>query len=656
MSIVLPIAAFFFLYRSFVCLAIRNSAGAQYIDRREHFLNAAVLWGVLLTFLTEVLGMMDLVDRWSVIISWLTILALTGVLLVIWQCVRFRDSSSLMLNWWKNDVFIRVSQLGTIFFAGVIFVIGIVLPPGTIDTLTYHLPRVMYWIQQGSVDHYPCHTLRQLYQPPWAEFVLLHFQLLVDSDRFAHLVQWLAMVGSLVIISFLTALWGADRQGQYLAIVLSVTLPIGILEGSSTQNDYVSSFWLLCFIISVWILPGPEARFGQHILGTTRVACSLGLALLTKATSYVLVVPFVIWFCFRLLHVSRGMRTFILHGLLTMFCVLMLVSPSVWRNIKLSGHFFGPLDQEEITIINDQFNPGGLISNIVRNFSMQLNTPFAQLNKLIEQSVVGCHELFGLDVNDAGTTWRDTKFRLYNCYVIHEDFVSNPIHMVIFLTAFAGLIIGRSFDVRIKFFMFLILTSAVLFCLIFRWQPWHTRLHLPLLLLMVPGASLWLRRVCTLRCLTGIILTLFLLALPILLINESRPPLLSENGLFNCERTQLYFINRKHLLGPYQKIVRLITERGSTSVGLLAGSGDKGGDFLVSGMEEYPLWVMLKQKTKMRFDHVGVRNYSIKKQKKTPDPAAVICWYPSVQELDYYVSRGWSVYGDTRLVLFLSDR
>src|SRR5207249_2914067 len=75
--------------------------------------------------------------------------------------------------------------------------------------------------------------------------------------------------------------------GANSSLLGSASLPMAILQASSTQNDLVASLWLVCFVyflvrlVTAW-------KWTDAALG----GISLGLAMLTKVTSYLLAPPF----------------------------------------------------------------------------------------------------------------------------------------------------------------------------------------------------------------------------------------------------------------------------------------------------------------------------------------------------------------------------
>src|SRR4029077_20752440 len=138
----------------------------------------------------------------------------------------------------------------------------------------------------------PTHITRQLFMNPWAEFAIMHLQIVSDSDRFANFVQWFSMIGSLIGVSLLAKQFGGHWETQLFAAIFAGTIPMGILQSSSTQTDYAVSFWLLCFVyFSISLIRQGQIHW-PYALGA---AFSLGLALLTKQISYIFAVSFVVW-------------------------------------------------------------------------------------------------------------------------------------------------------------------------------------------------------------------------------------------------------------------------------------------------------------------------------------------------------------------------
>lgn len=54
---------------------------------------------------------------------------------------------------------------------------------GLLVVATYHMSRVAHWAQNRNVEHYPTPIVRQLFQPPWAEFAILQSYVLTGGAR-----------------------------------------------------------------------------------------------------------------------------------------------------------------------------------------------------------------------------------------------------------------------------------------------------------------------------------------------------------------------------------------------------------------------------------------------------------------------------------------
>jgi hypothetical protein len=124
---------------------------------------------------------------------------------------------------------------------GATLLIALASPPGTWDSQSYHLPRIEHWIQNGSLAFYRTAIDRQLTMPSLAELLILQLRLLSGGDRLDNLVQWLAGAGSVYLVGRIALALGGSRRGVAFARVVATTLPIGILESSSTQNDLVAN-------------------------------------------------------------------------------------------------------------------------------------------------------------------------------------------------------------------------------------------------------------------------------------------------------------------------------------------------------------------------------------------------------------------------------
>src|SRR5439155_1538089 len=70
----------------------------------------------------------------------------------------------------------------------------------------------------------------------------------------------------------------------------AITLPIGMVEAISTQNDYTTAFWVLCvFALGFLLLKSPT---NPWYVAAASLSCGLGA--LTKATTYIYCAPLIL--------------------------------------------------------------------------------------------------------------------------------------------------------------------------------------------------------------------------------------------------------------------------------------------------------------------------------------------------------------------------
>src|ERR1043166_6068676 len=372
MLVGLPLLAWYLIWRR-----VRRSE----IDLRAGLIISAIIWATSLVVITELDGQFSAINRTGLAISWLAVCAIVLVLPNRRQPV-IQIEPSLTVAPQTGDRWTRALAVIIGAEIGVLLVIALVAPPNTWDAMTYHMSRVMHWMQNRSVQHYPTHILRQIHLNPGAEFIILHLQVLWGGDRLANLPQWMAMTGSIIVVTLIARNCGAGATGQVLAAAFCVSLPMGILQSTGAQNDYVAALWLAC---AVWIVS--EIRGGA--VGRqwdVLFAMALGLAILTKATCMLFGLAIVIWFGIQKLAATHRARA-LSSGFMIVVGMVIVINASHWtRNFRVFGNILGPAE-EVAAYRNASFAPKLLLSNCLRNLTLHVNIGSEEFCKTVSDSV-----------------------------------------------------------------------------------------------------------------------------------------------------------------------------------------------------------------------------------------------------------------------------
>ncbi len=564
---------------------------------RQAILEGAVAWGAALVAITEALSPFHMLVTPAVAAAWAVVIA--GGLAIIWR----RGA----LSWWSGSV-LRSSFQGdrasVVFYASlgatllILGVLTITTAPNTWDSMTYHLARVVHWQQSGTLAPYPTHILRQLYLQPAAEYAVLHLRLLGGSDQFAGVVQFGSMLGALVGVSLIAERLGAGRSGVLCGVAATASIPIGILESTSTQNDYVVTFWLVCFLFFCLRIVGLRDRVIPWWL-VVATGASLGLAVMTKATAYLVAFPFVVWI---IVVIGRRGR---MRGLLRLsvagFVALALNGSFYARNESVFGSPLGPFDEgaPSLRYLNDALTPGLIASNVVRDVGLNfVATPIAAINVRALHLVTAIHSVMGVDIQDARTTWGGELFREQNTTMaFDEDFAGNPMQVVLGVCALIALWpLRHRLGGLAPIYACALVAGFIFFAAFLRWQPWHTRLELAFLVLCAPLVGLIAEAAAPRLAL--VVSALLLVSMLPWLVNNRARPLIGPDSVVGMSRQHEYFTFQPELETAYAGAVGYVDQHGCTEVGYISNQDGW----------EYPL-VALSLRP-LRIEHVGVTNVS----------------------------------------------
>jgi hypothetical protein len=596
---------------------------------RGAFLTATLVWGTLLTVMTELLSVVRWLSFGWVLAGWSVICLVAGVF--YYRLSRRDDRRAAATARFEIRDVLKLQAFPLVWLAGLMFIIlmlgtiALVAPPNTWDSMTYHMSRVVHWMQNNSVAHYPTYNLPQLFHPPFAEFAILHLQILSGGDRFANLVQWFSMVGSVLGVSLIAQQLGANARGQILAAVVVATIPMGMLQSTSTQNDYAVCFWIVC--LAHCVLQSVQTKL--DLTQSTKVGASVGLAILTKSSGYIHAFPFLVWLFLAKL---RQSRLKLWQPLLVVVVLMLALNFNHYlRNLDLFGTPLGTPSNFTREYKMEIYGIPALISNIVRNLSLHvdivryfnLQGVITPITGIIEKLIRILHSLLGLDMNDPRTTFPDQSYRVPGIS-FDENVAGNPLHLLLIVGAIVLFLMQKRLRTQklLLTYGLTVIGAFLLFCIMLKVQPYQSRHHLALFVLFAAFIGVVFSQALNYRIVNILAVVILVSSLPWAFQNTIRPVSTAQN-VFNTSRVEQYFKQRPQLLQPYTEGVNFIRSKSCTNVGLSLGTGvTVGNDYW-----EYPLWHLFENTHAQadRLEHINMKNISIRKSETPPHDQFVPC-------------------------------
>lgn len=558
----------------------------------------SLLFFALLSWLyVECLGFFDEIDFKSCLIFW----GFSTFLLFIFNYINRSRLSKLEFTELKKNKFIWL--VGGIFI--LTFLSGILYAPNTIDSTVYHLTRIEFWIQHKNVNYFATQTDRMLYQPPLAEYMILQLRVLQDSDTFTFIIQWIFALGACVGVSLLAEIAGGNKKVQYLSFFIAATIPILILQSSSSQNDVTVSFFIV--MAAYFLLKNLKENQSSSAIFS---GFSIGEAILTKGTAYVFLFPICMyWGIMKLIKIYRNEAKFLKQlGFLILLFVpfLVICGTFYYRNFMLIDSPLG-VSKELFYVYNNQSHSlTSFLSVLLRNISLHFSVP--GLHLIAENFIYFLHNnILHLGVNDPKTSFTPFDLPMFG---MTEDNAGNFLHFMLIIPVM--FFVYNTKNSRLKAITTFGMFAFFLFCFQIKWQIWHSRLHIPVFLLMCVPSAFFINElrfskiVIGLFGISGVFFALFCYNRPIFKL----PPL-TTNTYFTQPRIAQFYHMEEKKGQDMQALIGYLKEKGFKKIGVK--SEEKyGNDILYPIMYElrkqamfYP--IQMNNKTKV-LDH-SVDNY-----------------------------------------------
>ena len=504
------------------------------------FLFTGILFGIATALVTEISSFFHAYNTSSAIFFW-SILCCILVFLTLkqklfdWNKYKFLYATNKKIIWLVGSISI------------LLFIQGILYPPNNWDSMTYHMARIAHWVMNESIEPYPTHIYRQIYQPPLAEWMIGQICLLNRADYFANSLQLFFLLASLGVVNLLMILFKIEKKSRNIACVLVITTPSIFMQAIATQNDIIVGFFILCILYFLILFFKCKTIINALLLGL-----SIGCALLTKGTAFVYLIPIMgLGIIILIRSLYQKQFVFLKHApLLLLVIALSLTIPfsHYYRNHKLSNDIFGA---SEDNYFNENISTKSTLIGIMKNIGIHMSTPVTSniTNQIIEKA----HLITKIPISDKKYSYNGIQFKMNN-WNHNEDEVSNFFQVILFAFVLLYWIVNRkkqspTFTYTILFCLF----TFFLFTFILKWQPWHMRLQIPLFMLMAIPTAMIISRLNKEKIRNSILGILTVYCLVLAIDNPNRPLLKNEKQAKLKTRFEKYFVAMPPYLEEYKQ-------------------------------------------------------------------------------------------------------
>ena len=583
-------------------------------DRAAAFFECIVVWNLWSLALIEALSTAELLTVQALVICWgIFDLVLLGFIIYEWH--RGKRISGLL-----QEIRDAAYHNKLLWLTGlIILTLTSLTVPYNWDSMTYHLPRMMQWVQNRSVAHYAANDVRQLASPVLAEFVNVQVYLLSGQrDVFWNLLQAVSYLVSAWIVYKIALKIGTERKYAYLSALLFMTMPLAFSEALNTQVDLFASLWLLIFMyyyIDLYEVDKLTAD-RETVRKCLMMGACVSLGYLSKPSVNIGMLVLLLGLLIRCIR-RRDLWGGVIVKLAV--CVLPIVLLPLIPEWVRNYHTFTALGDSATS--NEQLlgtlAPNYVFINFIKNFAQNLSNKYLyDSDEWMAKIVMMAADVLRVDINAPGISANGQAYAMSEVPAYNHDSASSPIVLITATLCFIRYIMrDRKTKSAGNSYTLYSMLSFVIFCVLVRWSPFVSRFMLAYLAVLCPMIGYQIQRISReskaewLR--TAVVPIVWFLCLTELfsLTRYHQEKWHEEASV----RPVGYFAHNMAIWTEYETVFGWLNENGYDTLGIKIGLMNY----------EYPMWVMTSGPD-IRIENVLVQNASGVYEDMTYIPACVI--------------------------------
>lgn len=578
-------------------------------------LNKNIVYNLILTLIsletiilssTLLLSLFHSISTIKYRIVWIIIdILLVSILLLVFR----KQKSLFLINYlnFKEKCRIHKHQpiilLFLIFFM-VITLISIITIPYNYDSMTYHMARIVHWIQNESILPYATNIERQIYSPVLTEYNIMTTILLHGNDQFANYVQGFSFICNIILVYGVSRKLELNYKSSFFASFIFAMSPMAIAQSFSTQTDEFAALWLMCFI---YILL--DFFLSDHIVFTKETAMKVFLLSLSLMYGYhskptVCFIALISLICLLIKSILSKDK---LWDIVKLICiavpiVVLLLIPQFINNLYLykTIYSFGTYDH----IILDTTDIRFYILNFYKNFSYSLTSGiFPGFDKALVQ--LGGHLASVLRINiDDPLISVSAPFTTSES-IYHHDTATAFIIIALIIISFVIYLVTlisrkKHIDKLYVYYGIFGYLSFFVILTITKWSPWKGRYFIANYAVLIPFIVFMIQNIGSFKKALARRIIIMLIMLSSFYYGVGTLRYHSEFFIQSFEerndRDEVYYIGRIDYKWPIESTINYIKEKGIADIGLM----------IESETYEYPLWNSFDDS--VRIEHIDVAN------------------------------------------------